>query len=194
MRAAFFMSGHDKMGHMCKKGEVEVEMLKQIETLSRLNGIVCRFGGSTLLKHHGLIEMTNDLDVFVEPDQFERLDQVLSRVGEKVETPPHADYMTTHFGEYVLDGNDIDVMASFRMRCTDGIYTHPYIEPDGNWMRLEEWIVLYTVMGRTDKLERLEHYFSKHPFDETIVQTCLKRAPVSVVEAVTERFRAYMKR
>ncbi|MFC4683492.1 hypothetical protein [Exiguobacterium sp. s149] len=169
-------------------------MEKQVETLCRLNGIACRFGGSTLLKHHGLIEATNDMDVFVEPDQFERLDQVLSRVGEKVETQPHADYMTTYFSEYVFEGGDIDVMASFRMKCTDGIYTHPYIEPIGSWMRLEEWVVLYTVIGREDKLNRLADYFETHELNEGIVQACLKRAPASVIEAVTERFGTHMKR
>lgn len=169
-------------------------MKKQIETLCRLNGIACRFGGSTLLKHHGLIETTNDLDVFVEPDQFERLDQVLSRIGEKVETAPHDDYMTTYFGEYTLEGRDIDVMASFRMRCMDGIYTHPYIEPDGNWMHLEEWVVLYAVMGRGEKVDTLHEYFMTHPFNNSIVQTCLKRAPASIIEAVTEQFNDCMKR
>ncbi|TCI20325.1 hypothetical protein [Exiguobacterium sp. SL-9] len=169
-------------------------MDKQVETICRLNGIACRFGGSTLLKQHGLIETANDLDVFVEPDQFERLDQVLSRAGRKVESAPHLDYVTTYFGEYEFEGGDIDVMASFRMKCTDGIYTHPYIEPTGSWMHLEEWIVLYTVMNRIDKLERLSQYFETHPMNETIVQTCLKRAPASVIESVTERFGARMKR
>lgn len=180
------------MGHMLQEGVTRME--KQVETLCRLNGIACRFGGSTLLKHHGLIETTNDLDVFVEPDQFERLDQVLSRVGVKVETKPHADYMTTYFSEYVFEGGDIDVTASFRMKCTDGIYTHPYIEPVGSWMRLEEWVVLYTVIGREDRLNRLADYFETHQLNEGIVQACLKRAPASVIEAVTERFGTYMKR
>lgn len=169
-------------------------MEKQIETLCRLNGIECRFGGSTLLKHHGLIEAANDLDIFVETDQFERMDQILSRAGRKVESTPHGEYMTTYFSEYTFQGNDIDVMASFRMKCTDGIYKHPYIEPIGNWMRLEEWVVLYTVMNRTDKLENLARHFETETLDETILQMCLKRAPASVIEAVTERFGTYMKR
>lgn len=171
-----------------------MERDKQLETLCRLNGIACRFGGSTLLKHHGIVQETNDLDVFVEPDQFEKLDKVLSRVGEKKDTEPHPLYMTTYFGEYTFDGTDMDVMASFRMKCTDGIYTHPYIEPNGPWMHLEEWIVLYTVIGRAEKVEMLAAYFQTHELDEAIVHACLKRAPYSVVEAVTEKFGSLMKR
>ncbi|EPE62448.1 hypothetical protein L479_01174 [Exiguobacterium sp. S17] len=102
--------------------------------------------------------------------------------------------MTTYFGEYTFEGYDIDVMASFRMRCTDGIYTHPYIEPDGSWMHLEEWVVLYSVMGRGEKVDKLHEYFMTHPFNNSIVQSCLKRAPASVIEAVTEQFKEYMKR
>ncbi|MCC5891758.1 MAG: hypothetical protein JJU47_03920 [Exiguobacterium sp.] len=169
-------------------------MKAKLETLCRLNGIACRIGGSTLLRHHGLVETANDLDVFVEPDQFERLDNVLRRAGEKLDSTPHPDYMTTYFGEYVFEGVDIDVMASFRMKCTDGIYTHPFMEPQDGWMRLEEWVVLYTVMGRAEKVDLLHDYFQTVPLDETVIQTCLKRAPASIVESVTTRFRDLMKR
>ncbi|EPE62422.1 hypothetical protein L479_01173 [Exiguobacterium sp. S17] len=58
-------------------------MEKQVETLCRLNGVACRFGGSSLLKHHGLVETARDLDLFVEPDQFETIDRVFSRAGKK---------------------------------------------------------------------------------------------------------------
>lgn len=169
-------------------------MLKQLETICRLNGIAYRIGGSQLLKHHGIVEVTNDIDVFVEPDQFEKMDRVLSRIGEKKPSDPHDAYVTTYFGEYVFEGTDVDVMSSFRMKCTDGIYTHPFIEPDGQWMHLEEWVVLYTVIGREDKLASLVHYFKTHNINEGIVQDCLKRAPQSVREGVTERFGEVMKR
>ena len=169
-------------------------MLKQLETICRLNGIDYRIGGSQLLKHHGIVDVTNDIDLFVEPDQFERLDEVLSRAGEKRSSEPHEAYLTTYFGEYVFEGDDVDVMSSFRMKCTDGIYTHPYIEGEGNWMHLEEWVVIYTVIGREDKLTRLVQYFETHPIKAGIIHTCLKRAPHSVIEAVTERFGEVMKR
>ncbi len=169
-------------------------MMAKLEALCRLNGIACRIGGSTLLQQYGLVETANDLDVFVEPDQFERLDNVLSRVGEKLDTKPDPDYMTTYFGEYVFEGVEIDVMASFRMKCTDGIYTHPFIEPRAGWMRLEEWVVLYSVMGRKEKVDLLHDYFQTAELDETVLQTCLKRAPASVVESVMTRFRDLMKR
>ncbi|WP_214829866.1 hypothetical protein [Exiguobacterium algae] len=169
-------------------------MLKQLETICRLNGIAYRIGGSQLLKRYGIVDVTNDVDLFVEPDQFERIDQILSRAGEKRSSEPHEAYLTTYFGEYVFEGTDVDVMSSFRMKCTDGIYTHPYIEAEGNWMHLEEWIVLYTVIGRDDKLTRLARYFETHSMDEGIVHACLKRAPHSVIEGVTERFGSMMKR
>ncbi len=169
-------------------------MKEKLETLCRLNGIECRIGGSTLLKHHGLIDVANDFDIFVEPDQFERLDNVLSRVGEKRDSKPHADYLTTYFGEYEVEGVEIDVMASFRMKCTDGIYTHPYVEPVNGWMHLEEWAVLYTVMERPDKVDRIKAYFHDYAFDKAIVRTCLLRAPDSIVEQVMTRFQDEMKR
>ena len=169
-------------------------MKEKLETLCRLNGIECRIGGSTLLKHHGLMETANDLDVFVEPDQFERLDNVLSRVGEKHDTKPHTDYLTTYFGEYEVEGVEVDVMASFRMKCTDGIYTHPYIEPVDGWMHLEEWAVLYTVMQRREKVEHIKAYLLNHSFNEEIVRTCLLRAPDSVIEQVITQFQDVMKR
>ncbi|WP_214780853.1 hypothetical protein [Exiguobacterium sp. s22] len=169
-------------------------MLKQLETICRLNGIEYRIGGSELLKHHHIVEVTNDIDVFVEPDQFEKIDRVLSRAGEKQSSEPHEAYLTTYFGEYAFEGTDVDVMSSFRMKCTDGIYTHPFIEPAGQWMHLEEWIVLYTVIDREEKLDSLIHYFKHHSINEGIVHECLKRAPQSVIEGVTERFGELMKR
>ncbi|WP_215145686.1 hypothetical protein [Exiguobacterium qingdaonense] len=169
-------------------------MLKQVETICRLNGIDYRFGGSQLLKHHGIVDTANDIDLFVEPDQFEKVDRMLSRAGEKQVSAPHETYLTTYFGEYVFEGTDVDVMSSFRMKCTDGIYTHPYIEPDAHWMHLEEWVVLYTVIGREDKLRSLAQYFETHSINEGIVHACLKRAPHSVIEGVTERFGEVMKR
>ena len=168
-------------------------MVKQLETLCRLNGIECRFGGLALLERYGIVDIGNEADLFVDPYQFGKLDQVLSRAGKKQESEPRPEYMTTHFGEYTFEEKDIVVMSSFRMKCTDGIYTHPYIEPDGEWMHLEEWVVLYTVMDRRDQLERLTHYFETHHLNEVIVQTCLKRAPNSVIEHVTERFGERMK-
>lgn len=171
-----------------------MRQVEQVMTLCRLNGIECRIGGSTLLQHHGLVDEANDLDCFVEPDQFEKLDRVLARVGDKRDVTADPSYVTTYFAEYVVEGQDVDVMAGFRMKCTDGVYTHPYILPDGNWMHLEEWIVLYTVIGRSEKVEALVRHFTEHPLNRSIVETCLKRAPVSVVEQVMARFGDLMKR
>ena len=143
---------------------------KELNQLAVLWGV----GGSVLLHQYGLVETPGDIDLFVDLTEVNRIEQVLSCLGEKQVSPPHARYLTTCFREYVIGGVDVDVMAEFAIRHESGVYRFVFDKQSLVESRivqgetipftsLEDWYVLYRLLPNgLEKATRIETYFHRH--------------------------------
>lgn len=98
----------------CNKGANEMfNILSYIGEKLNNSNIVWGVGASILLNQFGLIEKPNDIDIFVDIKDIERVDEILKSIGEKKKWEKSSTYSTKYFYEYTVDGIDVDVMAGF---------------------------------------------------------------------------------
>ena len=111
-------------------------------------------GASILLNHFGLIDKPNDIDIIVDLKDIEKVDIILSNIGNKKPWKKENNYSTSYFYEYVINGFDIDVMAGLKIHHHHGLYSYVFdnksilqkVIINGNhipFTSLEDWYVLY---------------------------------------------------
>lgn len=122
-----------------------------------------------MLKQHGLVEQVGDFDVLVTLEDAARSHELLLALGTGGPGETKHPYWTKHFYTYVIEGVEIDVMAGFAIDHEAGIYHFPFaadhvvarVQVGGEQVpltALEDWYVLYDLMGRTAKAELLESH------------------------------------
>ncbi len=139
------------------------------KTLQKLH-VTWAFGGSLILKHHGLIDEVNDIDIVIEISDAHKVEKALQELGAKKQATEKKNYQTEFFRTFELQGIAIDVMANLKIK-NDIIYPYHFSKSsitaikriNGvklNYCSLEEWLVLYYVMNRPQKVELLIDYFN----------------------------------
>jgi len=139
------------------------------EKLNNSN-IVWGVGASILLNQFGLIEKTNDIDIFVDIKDIERVDEILKSIGEKKKRKKTSTYSTKYFYEYTVGGIDVDVMAGFAVNHNNGVFEYIF---DYNaisefrlingvnipFTSLEDWYVIYQLIpNRETKVNMIQKY------------------------------------
>lgn len=79
---------------------------------------------SILLNQCGLIDKANDIDIFVDIKDIDKVDEVLRSIGDKKPGKKSDTYLTKYFYEYVINGSDVDVMAGFRINHSSGVFEY----------------------------------------------------------------------
>ena len=135
-----------------------------------LAGLHWGIGGSCLLHHLGLEAAPRDLDIVTTPEHFEVLRQrVEGRLGPG-QRPPHPDYRTRHFLQFVSpQGVGLDLLAGIAVRRGDGLASWHFdpasVQTDDGlpWMRVADWLQLYRLFGRSARVARLEAWLARPP-------------------------------
>lgn len=151
------------------------EVLYKIAKLLSEESFPWALGASSVLFHHGLTDTVNDIDIMVKSSDYKRLEELLLTLGEKVKTEAVQTYETEHFGEFVIDGVEIDVMANMTVINHGMRYVYNFNEDSiTDYMvlndlkipmtSLEEWYILYHMIpNKEKKIEILDEYFTNHP-------------------------------
>lgn len=149
-------------------------VLKKMSAKLNDNDILWGIGASLVLKSYGLVEESHDIDIIIAPSDINRALEVLDSIGTRQEVPLKKEYKTEHFYVYDIDGISIDVMSSFRITHSKGVYEFILDEKaitrvdiiDGipiPYTGLEDWFVAYSLMiGRGKKVEMIRDYLSMH--------------------------------
>ncbi|GLI54962.1 hypothetical protein PM10SUCC1_04770 [Propionigenium maris DSM 9537] len=150
------------------------DVLKRVAKLLNNGGITWAVGASVMLNHYGLVEETGDIDIMVSMEDIQRLDSILSKLGERVVGVPDETYKTKYFYEYMIDGVEVDVMAGLCVHREGRDHSFPFNRDSiGEWMevdgvevplaKLEEWYEIYKVLpGRERKAEAIGKYLDSH--------------------------------
>lgn len=151
-------------------------------------------GGSYLLKSYGIVEEVHDLDIIVAEDDILIATQILDLIADRKSIPIKEEYKTKHFYVYSYRGLSIDVMSSFRIEHSDGIYE--FLLDDLSIVKrrkmegvyvpftsLEDWLIAYKLMkGREEKVDMIEDYFNSEGIEhiELFERTLKQELPPDV--------------
>ena len=182
-------------------------MLRQqlVETAKLLNrtGVRWGLGGSAMLSFYGLADQPQDLDLMVAEEDADAAVQALNHLGVLAELAPKPPFCSRRFlrQKSASTGIETDVIATFRIKHGDGVYEYalkPYsvtrVEPAGDTVipltAPEDWFVLYLLMGREDRADRIGVFLRQggmaHP---ELLQEALQR---EVPEAIRRRIHQIM--
>lgn len=134
------------------------------------SGVVWGVGASLLLNQFSLIDKPNDIDIFVDIKDIDKVDEILKSIGDKKPWEKTSTYSTEYFYEYVINGVDIDVMAGFRINHNSGVFEYVFDNRsisetrkingvDIPFTSLEDWYVIYQLIpSREAKVNMIEKY------------------------------------
>lgn len=153
--------------------EDKLKMLAKIS--GRLNeaGVEFAIGSSMLLYLSGLVEEARDIDLFINGESAEKVAAILRDLGEVRIKLRQALYTSSSFYTLVCEATDVDIIADFgvvsgnRMGSIhisrESIEREIFLNGERvPLMYLEDWLELYRMMGRKDKVALLTEYFQQH--------------------------------
>ncbi|MFA6830641.1 MAG: hypothetical protein WCR67_08105 [Bacilli bacterium] len=145
-------------------------VLKKIASNFNSSQIVYALGGSLMLNLRGVKVAYHDIDLMVTLSDSLKADKILQSLGTKSPKRNNSDYTTKFFGEYVIDGVDVDLMAEVSKDNPSFIFSleekdiDSYCDLEGIPLPLHsmtKWLELYKDINRKDKVELIEKYSHK---------------------------------
>lgn len=144
-------------------------LLQQL--LPVLKGYRYGVGGSLLLTDLGLLEHARDLDLVCVAEDFAAISLALAALNNPqiwpVAVPPHPCYQSEYFTRFsTSDGTEIDLMANIRVQQSDlQIPWHfdlsqRQFRDDIPWMSAEQWLELYQLFQRPERVTLLQRHFA----------------------------------
>ena len=166
------------MGLEKGRGCVDGRKRAALETIARaLNGAGVRWavGGSLMLYLRGAVGKFHDIDLVVSIGDAERAVAILDSIARRIDAPPSEEkarvFRSACFGQFSLDGVDVDLMAGMVVRAEGVEFPDPFdaLGPGGvsgavgepvPLAATEDWYVLYALMpGRMEKARRIEAWW-----------------------------------
>ena len=133
-------------------------------------------GGSAMLYRHGIVDDFNDFDLVVGTQDVIKADAALSALGTGRVKANSGMFASESFYSYEIKGVEADLMAGMVI-VNDGQPYRYLFDVDSvadRWpvngvhipfAALEDWYILYLLMGRVEKAQRIRDYFTSHGID-----------------------------
>ena len=129
-----------------------------------LAGLQWAIGGSVLLWKLGLEVAPRDLDIMTSSDRF---DDVAARITQQLgpgRPVAHPVYRSRQYRRFTSAISSVDLFAEVRI-ARSGSLVEWYFDPTSihldaglPWMRASDWIDLYDLFGRPDRVAALHTY------------------------------------
>jgi hypothetical protein len=152
---------------MVENLQTKLNLLSQIAKELNNRNVTWAIGASMLLYFKGITSEFHDIDIMVSEEDFGIVKEVLLSFGKMQPPNPNNKYRTRYFGEFIIDGVDIDVIAGFIVIDQEKEHYFPlkqerindFTEVNGTRIplqALEEWRHYYQLMGRTEKVKMID--------------------------------------
>ncbi|WP_042277371.1 hypothetical protein [[Clostridium] dakarense] len=154
---------------------MNIDVLKKIS--HGLNKLNCTWGvgGSVLLNQYNLVEKPKDIDILIDSSDTHKIKSFMSTIGQPINLPSKAPFLTRDFFGYNVDGVIIEFMGDFKIDLgNNNIYefildrksiVHDKTIDSINikFTTLEDWIVAYSVMNDPkNRIPLIKNYFENH--------------------------------
>lgn len=148
------------------------QVLLEIAQLFNQNGLRWAVGASLVLKRHKLVPEAHDIDLLIDESHIASAVKLLDQRGMRLPIPESvmSDSVSKYFYKYQYKGVDLDLMAGFTIRHSEGVYWFTFDnESVGScdtvngiqifYTTLEDWMIAYSLMdGREKKAELVYGY------------------------------------
>lgn len=151
---------------------------KHLAALSKLarelnrENVLWALGGSMLLYCSGIPTEVHDLDLLIAERDIPAAERAMLRLGKKKPEKPNTGFCSRYFGEFVIDGVEVDVIAGFTIVTPEGVRRFPLMETEVSSQMeiggeeiplhsLRAWRMYYALMGRTEKVRLLDDFFNQ---------------------------------
>ena len=136
-------------------------------------GILWAVGGSAMLYRQGIVDEFNDFDLVLGAQDVQKANAALLALGTGGVKANSGMFACDSFHSYEIDGVEVDVMAGMVI-VSDGQPYHYLFDEDSALDRwpvngvhipfaaLEDWYILYLLMGRAEKVQRIRDHFARH--------------------------------
>lgn len=164
------------------------ELLATLHRVSRAletAGIPYGIGASLLLYLEGIPVRPRDIDLFFAAAEGPRVFSALAPLGTIAEPPRRAPYASRMFARLETGGVPVDLIGDFGVwaggracRIPGGpAPVHRWVQREGAalpLMWLEDWLVLYALMGRPERTGQIRAHFARTlPPDRTVLAAWL---------------------
>lgn len=148
----------------------KIDVLIKIYNIFNKNNILWALGGSLNLCFRNIVSDFNDIDIVINLKDSKKVEELLMKIGDKEPSKDKGIYNTTYFGEFKIDGVEVDIMSevhinnssfclSLRKEDIDIYnYQNKYEIPLHS---LDVWLEFYRQIGRSKKVEIIENYLKK---------------------------------
>ena len=164
-------------------------------------GLTWAYGGSLTLSRHGIDVRVNDLDLFVEPNDFAAATAILETMGQPVNVMAHPRFQSQKYQKYIIKGIEVDVMAGLMIMTAAGAYVYPFDKASitkrdvfargsVNYTSVEDWYVLYLLLDRHEDKEKIKAIVEYLHINGVVHKALLKRtlaeAPAMIKDTVRQ--------
>ena len=139
--------------------------------------ITWALGASSVLFYNGYEVVPNDFDLFVELDQYQKVESKLKMIGNLIyKEDANSIYNTQGFNSFEIEDIEVDLIAGFYIRHNEGEYKFPFdwhsidqvFNYEGsqiNVMSLEDWYALHQLIpGREEKVKIIYNFLMNKEF------------------------------
>jgi len=156
-----------------------IEIMTYEETIDNLkailnnNNIVWGIGGSFLLKLYNLSSTVNDLDLWVRPNDLQKVRNIFreyEEIGSEINLPPDLHFKMDYLG------TQVDFVAAFIIKPNQNTFDYEISPKDIQFQSygdtdeipltsLEDWYFIYKLLKRNDKAAKIEKFLIEKKFN-----------------------------
>ncbi len=148
-------------------------MLKALSYIgSDLNdlNIIWGVGGSVLLNHLGLVDQPDDIYIFIDINDIEKVNKILKDMSNETLTKESKLYSPKYFHRSIIEGFEVNIIAGLKINHSNGTFKYIFHsdsiseltkinEIDIPLMSLEDWYVIYQLNpNKKEKAKLIELY------------------------------------
>ena len=144
------------------------DVIDKISILFNKNNVVWALGGSLVLEHYGIPTKVNDIDILVSKETMHTALECLNMFGQGVKIPKDGFYKSDFLYKYNVDGTSVDLICGFKV-LKDYMFIYDFnednitsISGEIHYTSVEEWLIIYDVLGRESKVELIKDYLNKN--------------------------------
>ena len=168
---------------------IDLTILKDLSRQLNRHKITWGLGGSCLLMLYNLYSAPNDLDLWVQPDDIEKVREIFAEYEEISTDIPLPKEL--HF-KMLFHNVEVDFVACFIIKPNQHQYRFDICPKNIRMITigdmqipctyLEDWFIIYHLLNRTGKARLIQDYFTEHQveFDESAIERAVQYKEVSL--------------
>ncbi len=172
--------------------------LLKIAKLFNDHNIKWALGGSLMLYYFKLVDYANDIDILIAESDIDFSLKVIKTIAKPLPVAQSDEYLTKCFKSFTIDDVNIDIMAGFKIKHSQGVYEFPFnktticqtmVKNDTviPLSYIEDWYIAYLLMSnRTAKINLIETHFNKRgiKYPQLLTEALKQKLPANVESRV----------